>query len=59
MGYFVAITLVIMAGLMYRTSSRVVFENAKRRDRRVLIALPVAVLAIAWLVCAAWWSAGH
>lgn len=53
MGYFVAITLVIMAGLMYRTSSRVVFEFAKRRDRRVLVALPVAILAIAWLVYAA------
>ena len=59
MGYFVAITLVIMAGLMYRTSSRVVFEFAKRRDRRIFVALPIAIFAIAWLIYAAWWSAGH
>lgn len=59
MGYAVALTLAIVAALMYRTSSRVVFGFLRRRDPRFFIALPIAIAVIAWLIFAAFWTAGQ
>lgn len=59
MGYAIAVTIVIMAGLFYRSSTPVVYAFARRHDRRLFLAAPIAIVVFIWLLYAAWWSAAH
>lgn len=57
MDYLVAVTLAIMAGLMWRSSFRVIAAFARRHDPRFFLALAIAMAVIVWLLYAAWWAA--